>query len=77
MTPVNGSKYRDKYPGITQIEKGRSGKTDRRIDLGTLGSKLNVSIKFLLSELRESCRRGGRKSVQARGDEGQQKNRSP
>ena len=35
-------------------------------------SKWEVSIKSLHSELRESCRRGGRKIVRARGDGGHQ-----
>jgi hypothetical protein len=38
--------------------------------------KLEVSIKSLPSELRESCRRGDRKSVRARGDGAHQENKA-
>jgi hypothetical protein len=37
-------------------------------DLATLNPKWNVSIKSLSSWFREPYRRGGRKSVRARGD---------
>ena len=39
-------------------------------------SKLNVSTKSLLSELRESSGRGGEKILRARGDEGHQENKA-
>lgn len=38
-------------------------------NLGTLSSKWDAFSKLLPSGFRESCERGGRKSVRARGDE--------
>lgn len=46
------------------------------LDLGTLGSKQDVSIKSLPSGHRESCRRRGRKNVRARGDRGHQESKA-
>jgi hypothetical protein len=39
--------------------------------------RFEVSIKFLFSELRESHRRGGGKSVRARGYEGHLEKKDP
>ena len=39
----------------------------KKRDLGTLSPKEDVSIKSLLSGLRDPCERGGAKSIRARG----------
>lgn len=48
----------------------------RLLHYGKSESKLDVSIKPLHPEFKESCRRTGRKIVPVRGDEGHQKNKA-
>lgn len=45
-------------------------------NLGTLNSKWDAFIKLLPSGFRESCERGGRKSVRVRGDGGHHENKA-
>jgi hypothetical protein len=45
-------------------------------EMGTISPKWDVSIKSLPSELRETQRREGRKSVRARGDERHQESKA-
>jgi hypothetical protein len=61
---ADGRKYRDPQTDI--IQKVR--------DLGTQSSKWDVSIKSFSSGLREPHRRGGKKSVRAKGNGGYQDN---
>lgn len=56
---ADGNKYRDLQPDVQRVR-----------DLGTLDAKQDVIIKSFPSRLRESRRRGGRKSVRDGGDGG-------
>ena len=73
MSPVNGNKYRDKYPGIMQAE--RKVEEGRQTDDQTLEYlALNrISPSNSTSDLK---RKRGKKSVRARGDRGHQENKA-
>ena len=54
----------------------RERKRERERVLGTHSSKWDIFIKFLVSGIREPCRRGDRKNVRARGEGGHQESKA-
>lgn len=62
--------------GWEQIQRLQPDNVQRMREPGTLSPKWDIAIKLRLLGPREPCRRGGRKSMVARGDGGHQENKA-